>query len=125
MSQGLGKVEKKVLDIVKRLSAGKVEQHETYKGGERWNGKRYIRTAKRSYNNPITDIPDIAVDLLEAGQVYKREDPNCPKYETVPSQFRRAVRSLKRKGYLVHAWDYSGRFVSVSTTNDTHPDNIK
>ena len=121
MSRGLGRVERRVLDICTQLATGEIAKN-CYRGGNHniktGSAYRLVRDVRHRHSNPLEYLPEHIVDLLEAGALYKEQDPKCPAYEHVPSAFRRAVRSLKRKRYLEET---SGkRFVSVTFISDTH-----
>lgn len=121
MSKGLGKIESKVLDICKRLQAGEFKtMHICYKGGDRWRGSRIIRRGNGSrINDKLENLPETVIDVNEVRMIFRAESPELKEYDDTPASFRRALRRLKEKGYLVYAYDNTGRFISVPLASDT------
>lgn len=112
MSHGLGKIEKTVLNLCqtcsnlkeKMISEGKWS-FSGYRGGDRSYQKfgdeyvysRILRTASRDIEN----LPENIIDLREVSWMYRKVKMQRFMEGSCQSAFARAVRSLRRKGYIV------------------------
>ena len=115
MSRGLGKVEKKILDICQECLAIKGQQLikigrdykvNVYSGGYRkFRDGEYSRVIQ-TVDGVRDDIPENIIDLREVAYLYHQSfmDKRKRFVEHTPSReasFSRATKTLEKKGYFV------------------------